>query len=149
MKHIIPITILSLLFFSTTLSAGSYSYDAIYSSDNVVAPVKIKNDGIYNLVISIKFNNTPYDTKIYKSTSYQKLIQRMEVEWGNLALSHLLSAKEQDINELSLLKSRIVDDIQKLSERLKKKYSLGDDVEVVFSLTNFFLVEPRRYVNDR
>lgn len=137
------------LFFPSIILAGSYSYDNFYSSDNVIAPIEIRNKGIYNLVISINILNTPYDTKIYKSTSYQNLINRMQVEWGNAALVHVLSAKEQNINELSILKSKIISDIQKLADQLKKKYAMGEDVEVVFSLTNFFLVEPRRYVNDR
>lgn len=138
-----------LILFTSTARAASYSYDNLYSSDNVIAPIEIKNRGIYNLFISINILNTPYDKQIYKSTSYQNLIKRMQVEWGNAALAHVLSAKEQNINQLSLLKSNIIKDIQTLADQLKKKYGLGNDVEVVFSLTNFFLVEPRRYVHDR
>lgn len=148
MKKSLAILFITLLF-TSTVRAASYSHDNLYSSDNVIAPIEIKNKGIYNLVISINILNTPYDKQVYKSTSYQNLIHRMQVEWGNAALVHVLSAKEQSINELSLLKSRILTDIQKLADQLKKKYGLGDDVEVVFSLTSFFLVEPRRYVNDR
>jgi hypothetical protein len=54
-----------------------------------------------------------------------------------------LKAKEQSINDLAGLKGNIEAEIAKLADQLKKKYSLNKDVEVVFSLSNFFLLEPK------
>ena len=50
--------------------AGFSSYNNPYSSDSVVAPIQIKDKGIYNLVVAIQFLNEPYDQKVYKSDEY-------------------------------------------------------------------------------
>ena len=122
--------------------AGFSSYNNPYSSDSVVAPIQIKDKGIYNLVVAIQFLNEPYDQKVYKSDEYADYIRRIKVEWSGIALSQILSTEEQSINDLVGLKSKIETKVSELADRLKKKYSLDGDVEVVFSLSNFFLLEP-------
>ena len=52
-------------------------------------------------------------------------------------------SKELAITDLSTLKRNIETDIGKLAETLKTKIVPGQDVEVVFSLTDFFLLEPK------
>ena len=138
------ITLLIVLLLASNAFAGfSSSYSSPYSSDSVVAPIQIKDKGIYNLVISIQFLNEPYDKKMYESDAYENFIRRLKVEWSGIALLQILKAKEQSINDLAGLKGNIEAEIAKLADQLKKKYSLNKDVEVVFSLSNFFLLEPK------
>lgn len=132
-----------LLLASGALAGGFSSYNSHYSNDSVVAPIQIKDKGIYNLVISIQFLNEPYDRKMYKSEAYEKFIRRLKVEWSGVALLHVLKANEQGINDLVGLKGNIETEINKLAEQLKDKYSLDKNIEVVFSLSNFFLLEPK------
>ena len=131
-----------ILFASNAFSSFS-KYDYPYESDSVIAPIQIKDQGIYNIVISIQFLNQPYDSKIYKSDSYESFMRRLKVEWSRVALLHVLQAKEQSINDLANLKSIIEAEVTKLAEQLKQKYSLPKDTEVVFGLTHFFIVEPK------
>ena len=123
--------------------AGFSSYSSPYSSDSVIAPIQIKDKGMYNLVISIQFLNEPYDKKPYESDAYKNFIRRLKVEWSGVALLQVLKTKEQSINDLAGLKGNIETEIAKLADQLKNKYSLNKDVEVVFSLSNFFLIEPK------
>ena len=131
------------LLLTPTALAGFSSYNNPYSSDSVVAPIQIKDKGIYNLVVAIQFLNEPYDQKVYKSDAYENYIRRIKVEWSGIVLSQILSAEEQSINDLVGLKGKIETKVAELADRLKNKYSLDRDVEVVFSLSNFFLLEPK------
>lgn len=139
--HIASMFILLLL--APEVYAGFSSYSGPSSSDTVAVPVQITNKGIYNLIISIQFLNEPYDQKIYNSDTYGKFINRLQVEWSNVALSQVLKSKEQNINDLAVLKSNIETEIHKLADELKQKYSLDKNVEVVFALSNFYLLEPK------
>jgi type II secretory pathway component PulF len=65
------------------------------------------------------------------------------VEWSGVALLQVLKTKEQSINDLAELKGNIEAVIAELADQLKNKYSLNKDAEVVFSLSNFFLLEPK------
>lgn len=123
--------------------AGFSSYDSPYVSDSVVAPIQIKDNGIYNLVISIQILNEPYDQKNYKSDAYGGLIKRLHVEWSGVVLQQVLKSKEQSINDLVALKSNIELELTKLADELKNKYSIEKHIEVVFSLSNFYLLEPK------
>jgi len=53
-----------------------------------------------------------------------------------------LKAEELSINDLAALKVNIEKEVDKLADKLKKKYSLEKDVEAIFSLSNFFILEP-------
>jgi len=127
----------------SNVHAGFGSYDNPYSTDSVVAPVQIKDKGLFNLVISIQFLTEPYEKKPYESDEYKNFIKRLNVEWSGVALSQVLQAKEQNINDLNALKTNIEAEINKLANRLKSKYQLNNNVEVVFSLSRFYLLEPR------
>jgi hypothetical protein len=131
------------LFASNVFAEGWNKYEAPYSKENAVAPVQIKDKGIYNLVVSIQFLNTPYDEKPYKSDAYEKFIKRLKVDWSGVAILQILKAKEMSISDLSGLKSSIEAEIFKLADQLKSKYSLDKNVEVVFSVSNFLLLEPK------
>jgi hypothetical protein len=137
-------SLLIILIFSSMLYAGFGSYDNPYSSDSVVAPIQIKDKGIYNLVVSVQFMNKPYDKKIYESDEYEKYLQRLKVEWSGVALAEMLNAKEQGINDLVTLKVSIENVITNLAEKLKSRYSMPKDVEVVFALANFYIIEPKK-----
>ncbi len=47
--------IIILVFASNAFAGFGSSYSSPYSSDSVVAPIQIKDKGIYNLVVSIQF----------------------------------------------------------------------------------------------
>ncbi len=143
MKRIFSITFLVVLLFASNAWAGFSSYSDISSSDSVIAPIQIKNKGIYNLVVSIQFLNAPTEDKVYKSDPYEKFMRRLKVEWSGVAIIQILNAKEQSINDLAHLKANIEGEIIKLANQLKSKYSVDKNVEVVFSLSNFFLLEPK------
>ena len=137
-------SLLIILLLASNAVAGFSSYNNPYSTDSVVAPIQIKDKGIYNLVISIQFLNEPYDKKIYESDAYENFIRRLNIEWSGVALQQILISKEQNINDLVGLKGNIETEITKLADKLKNKYSLDKNVEVVFSLSNFYLLEPKK-----
>ncbi len=143
MNRILSITFLMVFLFTSNALAGFSSYSDISSCDSVIAPIQIKNKGIYNLVVSIHFLNAPTEDKVYKSDPYEKFMRRLKVEWSGVALLQILKTKEQSINDLANLKANIESEITKLANQLKSKYSVDKNVEVVFSLSNFFLLEPR------
>ena len=78
------LSIISLLFFlfASNALAGFGSYSSPYSSDSVVAPIQIKDKGMFNLVIAIQFLNQPYNQKVYESNAYKNLLRRLKVEWS-------------------------------------------------------------------
>lgn len=140
---IISIVLFVLLTISSNSLASFSSYDNPYSSDSVVAPIQIKDKGIYNIVISIKFLKEPYDNKTYKSDAYENLLKRLNIEWSGVALFQVLKSNEIGVTELVGLKNDIESEIKKLADELKSKYSLEKNAEVVFSLSNFYLLEPK------
>ena len=141
----LSITLLILLLFSSTASGFGSSYSSPYSGNSIVAPIQIKDKGMYNLVVSIQFLNEPYEQKVYESDEYESFIRRLKVEWSGVALLQILQAKEKSLNDLADLKGSIEAEIGKLADQLKNKYSLQSNMEVVFSLSNFFLLEPKNY----
>ncbi|USF86390.1 hypothetical protein [Candidatus Endoriftia persephonae] len=143
MHKYLCILLLMVLLSVSNAYAGFGSYDNPYSTDSVIAPIQIKGEGLFNLVISIQFLNEPYEKKPYESDEYKKFIKRLNIEWSGVALSQALQAKEQNINDLDILKSNIEAEINKLANKLKSKYSLNSNVEVVFSLSRFYLLKPR------
>ena len=144
MRCSLSIMILIVLLYASGAFAGGFiSYDHPYSKDSVVAPIQIKDKGIYNLVVSIQFLNTPYDERAYKSDAYERLVKRLKVDWSGLAILQILKSRELSINDLAALKGSIEAEIARLADQLKSKYSLDKNVEVVFSISNFFLLEPK------
>ena len=143
MYRIIAVSLISILLTSTLSLAGGY-YESPYRFDNVIAPIQLENEGIYNLVISIQFLNEPYEEKPYETDNYKKFIQRMSVEWSNAALDAALNYKVSKIEQLPKLKSDIESKVLNLANQLKPKYSLKQDVEVVFTLSNFYLVYSKK-----
>ena len=144
MVQAISIALLGVVLFASSVFGGDFiSYKNPYSQDSVIAPIQIKDKGIYNLVVSIQILNTPYDDKKYKSYAYENLVKRLKVEWSGIATNQILSAKELSLNDLSGLKARIEAEISKLADQLKNKYALDNNSEVVFSVSNFFLLEPK------
>ncbi len=142
MSKIFVILTILLLLYSNAI--GGYGYDNPYNTDSVIAPVHIENEGLYNLVISIQFLKEPYEKKPYESDKYRNFIRRMSVEWSTVALNKVLNSKVKSLEDLPVLKSNIEAEISKLADSLKSKYSLDEKVEVVFSLSNFYLVFSKR-----
>ncbi len=143
MNRSFSIAILAVLLFTSNAFAEFGSYKEPYTNGSVIAPIQIKNQGVYNLVVSIQFLNSPNDDKVYKSEAYEKFIRRLRVEWSGVAILQILKEKEQSINDLANLKNEIEAEITKLANQLKTKYSIDKNAEVVFSLSNFFLLEPK------
>ncbi len=144
MGRTISIAILMVALIASSAFAGFSSYsDSSNSRDTVIAPIQIKNKGMYNLVVSIQFLHAPTEEKAYKSDPYEKFMRRLQVEWSGIAINQILKAKEQSVNDLGNLKANIEGEITKLANQLKNKYAVDKNVEVVFSLSNFFLLEPK------
>ena len=142
---VIALVLIALFSTNAIAGLGSGIYSSHFSKEKgtVIAAVEIKEKGIYNLIISAQFLRKPQDKKIYKSDEYEHLMDRLMVEWQGIALQKVLESKELTINDFSRLKSSIETDIRKLVETLKTKILPGQDVEVVFSLSDFFLLEPK------
>ncbi len=139
------VLILIVLFASNALAGlGSDIYSSRYSRDTgtVVAAVEIKNKGIFNLIISAQFLRKHQDKKIYKSDEYEQLLDRLQVEWRGIALQKVLESKELSLADFAGLKNTIEKEIKNLADQLKKKILPGQEVEVVFSISDFFLLEP-------
>ncbi|WP_028578721.1 hypothetical protein [Desulfogranum japonicum] len=125
-----------------TAEQGWASVRSPISRDSVTAPVVIQNQGLYNLVIGIQFLDAPSGAMVYHSEEYEDLMQRLKVEWAGLASGMVLQSKEHSISDLAALKNKMEKAIQALAENLKPQYGLDANVDVVFSLTDFFLLDP-------
>jgi hypothetical protein len=136
------IALILLLFLTSNSLAGFYSSSYSRESGSIVAAVQIKDEGIFNMIISANFLRMPQDKKIYKSDEYEQLMDRLQVEWRGIALQKVLESKELKIEDLIHLKNSIHTEIVSLTKQLKKKLVPGQNVEVVFSLSDFFLLEP-------
>lgn len=137
----IVLSIINIL--SANEAIAGFSYDNPYSYDSVITPVYIENVGIYNLVIAVQFLSEPYETKVYKSDEYKVFIRRLSVEWSGLAIERVLISELQDISDLNKLKMSIESKINERALLLRKKYSLSKDVEVVYSISKFYILSPQ------
>lgn len=142
MKKTLLITLLLLFFASTNCLAGFSSYKESYSTDTAVAPVYIKDQGVFNLVITIQFLYEPYNKKTYTTDAYQNYINRLSVEWREIAIQLILSSNIHEISEIERLKEKIETEIQKRAESLKHIYSLKKKDEVIYSITGIYLSKP-------
>jgi hypothetical protein len=139
--------VFSLLFLCATNAVAGFG-SSIYSSGygresgTAIAAVEIKDKGIYNLVVTVQFLRKPQDSKVYKSDAYEKLVDRLLVESRGIALQKILDQKELALGDFSELKKGIESDISKLATELKKKFLPNQDIEVVFSISDLFLLEP-------
>jgi len=144
MVRLLSITLLIVSLLAPNSFAGiSKGYGYPLSSDLSVAPIKISGKGIYNLVISINLLQRPQDRKIYRTDAYREALNRLQVEWSGIALQKILEAQEVSIEDLPKLKKTIESEIINLANNIKQKYSLEESVELVFSISNFFLLEPK------
>jgi hypothetical protein len=139
-------TVFALLLFCATNALagfGSSIYSSGYSreSGTAIAAVQIKDKKIYNLVVTVQFLRKPQDSKIYKSDEYEKLVDRLLIESRGIALQKILERKELALSDFSELKKGIETDISKLTTELKKKFLPNQDIEVVFSISDLYLLE--------
>ena len=141
----VSITLVLLVILSCSKALAGGSYDSPYSYGSVITPINIENVGIYNLVISLQFMNEPYDKKIYNSDEYRSYIKRLSVEWSDVAVDQVLNNNVQKLEGLSKLKASIKNEVRKLADSLKSKYSFDQNIEVVFSIQNFYLLDPKKY----
>ena len=133
--------LLVLLLVVTNTHAG-FSYKNYDSGSSIVAAVEIDGKGIYNLVISVKFLNEPYDKKPYTTDPYEQLIRRLSTEWRGTALQTVLKNNKYKISDLSTLEANVNTAIQELIKSLKKKYGIKVGTEVVYSTSSIYLVDP-------
>jgi hypothetical protein len=140
----LAIAFFTLILFSSNALAGFYSSSSGYSGEagTVVAAIEIKGKGLYNLVVTIQFLRKPQNTKVYKSDEYEKLVDRLLVESRGITLQRILEQKDLSISDFAVLKKSIESDIGNLTTQLKKKIIPEQEIEVVFSITDFFLLEP-------
>jgi hypothetical protein len=135
------IIVIILLVFSSSSFAGLYksSYD---TRGNVIAAVEIEGKGIYNLVVSIQFLSQPYDKRDYTSDDYQELLNRLAVEWRGVALKTILETNQHKISDLPELKISVENELDHLIRNAKRKHGVREDVEVVYAISRFYLLEP-------
>jgi hypothetical protein len=138
----------SLVIFFLVLFSASNSIAGFYSSSydpasSIVAAVKVENEGIYNLVTSIQFLRKPQDSKIFGTDEYEYLIKQVSVEAPGVILQKILEAKSTKMTDLAPLKMSIENAVQDLVEKTKKKHGVSPNTEVVFSIGNFYLLEPK------
>jgi hypothetical protein len=131
-----------LLIFSTSAFAGFYK-SGFGTNGNVVAAVEIDGKGIYNLIVSIQFLQQPYDKRDYTSDDYLELLKRLSVAWRGVALKTILEKNGYSMSELAELKISIENEIDHLIRNAKKKHSVREDVEVVYAISSYYLLEPR------
>ena len=142
-KSILVVAVIFLLSSNALAGLGSlYSSQYSHEQGTVIGAVEIEGKGIYNLIVSAYFLRRPQDKKVFKSDAYEKFIDRLMVEWRGVALQKVLEAKTLKISDLASLKKVIETDLEKLATELKNKLLPGQDVEVVYSISNFFLLEP-------
>ena len=140
----LSVALFALVLFSSNALAGFYSSSSGYGREagTVVAAVEIKDKGIYNLVVTIQFLRKPRDTKVYKSDEYEKLVDRLLVASRGITLQRILEQKDLSVSDFATLKKSIESDIENLSTQLKKKIIPEQEIEVVFSISDFFLLQP-------
>jgi hypothetical protein len=132
-----------LILFTSTATAGFYSSGYSRQEGTVIAAVQIKEKGLYNLVVTIDFLRKPQRGKIYKSDEYEKLVNKMLVKSRGIALQKILESQELALRDFAGLKKNIETDISNLAAKLKKSMLPNQDVEVVFSISDFYLLEPK------
>ena len=142
MKKIFISLLFSMLFASNSF-AGIYSSATQGGNSRIIAAVEIEDAGIMNLIVSVEFLTKPQDSKIYGSDEYGKLLQRLQVEWKSAALQKILESRRLRRSDLVMLKNSIHSEIEILIKQLKKKIIPDTDVEVIFAISDFYLLVPR------
>ncbi len=133
-----------LLVLSSSVMAGFGSgYYSPTGSGTVIGAVQVEGEGVYNLVVTLEFLRRPQDTKTYKSDAYEQLIGFISIKWRKIALDKILEVGPISVSDLASLKKTIEADLEEMVEVEKKKFSLGKDIEVIYTLSNFLLLEPR------
>ncbi|NNJ94355.1 MAG: hypothetical protein HKP57_06390 [Halobacteria archaeon] len=140
LKPQIVFTFLALLLAATSAHAG-FSYKSYDSGSSIIAAVEIEDKGIYNLVISVKFSNEPYDRKPYTGDPYEALIRRLSTEWRGVALKEVLKKNKYKLSDLSRIESTVNTAIQELIKRSKNKHGINAKTEVVYSISSIYLVD--------
>jgi hypothetical protein len=134
------ISLLVLLLAATSSYAG-FSYKSYDSGSSMIAAVEIDGKGIYNLVISVKFSNEPYDKKPYTTDAYAEFIRRLSTEWRGAALQTVLKNNKYKLSDLSTIEANVNLTIQELIKSSKKKHGIKANVEVVYSVSSIYLVD--------
>ncbi len=128
-----------LICLSSNVMAGSF-YSSPSRGSSLATSVLIDDKGIFNLVISVNFLNEPFDKAPYTSDSYEEMIKRLNIEWHNVVLNQVLASNSYKTSDLPVLKKSIDSGLSQLVASTKKKYGIKDNVEVVYSVGNFYLV---------
>lgn len=131
-----------LILCSSNAVASMYSSDYNREAGTIIAAVQIKGKGIYNLIVTIQFMRKPQDNKVYKSDEYEKYMDRLAIESRGIALKIILERKELTVSDLNELRKVIETEIRNHAAQLKKNLIPNHNVEVVFSISNFYLLEP-------
>jgi bifunctional pyridoxal-dependent enzyme with beta-cystathionase and maltose regulon repressor activities len=137
-----PLIATILMLVASTNAFGGFYSSSYDSRGTVVASVEIEDKGIYNLVVSIQFLNKPYDKREYESDSYEELINRLSIEWRGVALKKILESNTYKVSDLKTLEASVESEVHKLIKLSKKKHGLSQGIEVIFSISSFYLIEP-------
>ena len=107
MNRTLCYALIAFLLLTSSSFAGFYKSNYSSNYSRVVASVQIKEKGIYNLIVTVNFLRKAQDKKIYKSDGYGHLIDRLQIEWRDIAINKILESKEIEITELINLKNSI------------------------------------------
>ena len=133
-----------ILYLSVSISAyGSFYSPSYDTAGSIAATIEIEGKGVFNLVVSVQFLRNPYDRGESDSDEYEELINRLSVEWKSAALRRILESNTYRLGELSALKAGIEEEIQTLIKQSKPKHRVREGAEVIFTIGNFYILEPR------
>ncbi|WP_125783038.1 hypothetical protein [Pseudoalteromonas rubra] len=134
-------TVLLLILLSFNTYAG-FRYSNSSAAGSVVVPVKLADEGLYNLVIGVEFMTRPYNKKPYDTDSYEELIDRIRIQWREPAIQTVLENTNIKLTELAGVKKAMVAKLDALIEKTKLNYGISKNTEVVYSVSHFYLSKP-------
>ena len=142
--YVLPILILFLGFNAMAgMVPGTCSSRCERDAGTVAAAIQLADQGVYNLFVSVRFLRKPYEKMVYNSEDYRYLMDRVMVGWRGVALKVILESKALAVTDLIGLKNDIETEIERFVDREKEKTFPGKNVAVVFSLSDFFVMEPK------
>jgi hypothetical protein len=141
MKKLICFIVLA----ASTTFAGSFFKSCNYNeNDIVVGAVNIVGKGAFNLVAVLEFNKTPYDDKIYSSTTTYHIFNTLIIEAKQIALKAILEKDSLRIQELKALQTTIENNINEMLATKLKKVFPGKDIKLPFGISMLYLDSPNK-----
>ncbi len=137
-----------LLFSATAMPSISsiyspYDYGNDHFSENVIVSVQITDKGLYNLVVSIQTLEKPSSYKY--SNTYREMMRRFMVDARGITTQKILNRNELSVSDFAALREEIDAELSKLADVLVYKYFPNRHMNLVYSISDFFLLKPGDY----